>query len=86
MDDSALNYNVTNYFLSPELNSSADYVIGLFDYNIKDPNPVVVSADALIVCYKEASIFIDFDEKPHNLAGSDQENCTLIVPGGYYRP
>jgi gliding motility-associated-like protein len=77
-DDSALNYNVTNSFLSPELNSSADYGSRSIDYNIKDPNPVVVSADALIACYKEASISIDFDEKPTTSSvGSDQENCTL---------
>ena len=35
-DDSALNYNVTNSFLSPELSSSLDYGSGAIDYNIKD--------------------------------------------------
>ncbi|MDI5950889.1 gliding motility-associated C-terminal domain-containing protein [Flavobacterium yafengii] len=77
-DDSELNYNVTNSFLSPELTSSLDYGIGPIDFNIKDPNPVVVSADALIPCYKEDSILVNLDEKPTvATVGSNQFNCTL---------
>ncbi|MFV5703890.1 hypothetical protein ACM55F_18735, partial [Flavobacterium sp. XS2P12] len=77
-DDSELNYNVTNSFLSPELTSSLDYGSGAVDYNIKDPNPVVVSADALIPCYKEDSILVNLDEKPTvATVGSGQFNCTL---------
>jgi hypothetical protein len=48
-DDTEPNYTVTNSFLSPELSSSSDYGGAAIDYNIKDPNPVVVSADALVV-------------------------------------
>jgi hypothetical protein len=29
---------------------------------IKDPNPVVVSADALVPCYKTASISVNLNE------------------------
>jgi gliding motility-associated-like protein len=77
-DDSETNYNVTNSFLSPELSSSADYGNGAVDYNLKDPNPVVVSADALIPCYKEASITVDLSENPTvSTVGADQNNCTL---------
>ncbi|SHN22074.1 immunoglobulin domain-containing protein, partial [Flavobacterium xinjiangense] len=77
-DDSELNYNVTNSFLSPELSSSLDYGSSAMDYNVKDPNPVVVSADALIPCYKEASILINLDEKPTTATvGADQYNCSL---------
>jgi gliding motility-associated-like protein len=77
-DDSELNYNVTNSFLSPELSSSLDYGSGAIDYNTKDPNPVVVSADALIPCYKEASILVNLNENPTvATVGSDQYNCTL---------
>jgi hypothetical protein len=51
------------FFLSPEL---AVLLIGgaAIDYNIKDPNPVVVSADALVPCYKTASISVNLNEKP----------------------
>jgi hypothetical protein len=50
-DDTEPNYTVTNSFFKSELSSSSDYG-ALLDYNIKDPNPVVVSADALVPCYK----------------------------------
>jgi gliding motility-associated-like protein len=77
-DDTESNYTVTNSFLSPELSSSSDYGSGAIDYNTKDPNPVVVSADALIPCYKEASISVTLNEKPTVASvGDDQVNCTL---------
>jgi hypothetical protein len=48
------------------------------DYNIKDPNPVVVSADALVPCYKTASISVNLNEKPTvATVGPDQDSCTL---------
>jgi hypothetical protein len=50
-------------FLSPELSSSSDYGGAAIDYNIKDPNPVVVS-DALVPFYKTASISVNLNEKP----------------------
>jgi gliding motility-associated-like protein len=77
-DDTESNYSVTNSFLSPELSSSSDYGSGAIDYNAKDPNPVVVSADALIPCYKEASISVNLDEKPTVASvGANQVNCAL---------
>ncbi|MFE3869557.1 gliding motility-associated C-terminal domain-containing protein [Flavobacterium sp. LS2P90] len=69
---------VTNSFLSPELSNPADYGNGVIDYNIKDPNPVVVSADALIPCYKTASISVNLNENPTvATVGIDQSKCTL---------
>lgn len=69
---------VTNSFLSPELNSSSDYGNGSIDFRAKDPNPVVVSADALIPCYNAASIAVTIDEKPTPASvGPDQINCIL---------
>ncbi|MGO4819605.1 gliding motility-associated C-terminal domain-containing protein [Flavobacterium sp. W22_SRS_FP1] len=77
-DDTESNYNVTNSFLSPELSGTSDYGSGAIDYNTKDPNPVVVSADALIPCYKEASISVNLNEKPTVASvGPDQVNCSL---------
>jgi hypothetical protein len=61
-DDTEPNYTVTNSFKSRTC-SSSDYGGDAIDYNIKDPNPVVVSADAL-VCYKTASISVNLNEKP----------------------
>jgi hypothetical protein len=64
-------------FLSPELSSSSDYGGAAIDYNIKDPNPVVVSADALVPCYKTASISVNLNEKPTvATVGLDQDSCT----------
>jgi gliding motility-associated-like protein len=69
---------VTNSFLSPELSSSVDYGNGSIDYNFRNPNPVVVSADALNPCYKEASLAINLVEPPTTATvGADQFNCTL---------
>jgi gliding motility-associated-like protein len=77
-DDTESNYSVTNSFLSPELSSSPDYGSGAIDYNTKDPNAVVVSADALIPCYKEASISVNLNENPTVASvGADQFNCSL---------
>jgi hypothetical protein len=77
-DDTEPNYTVTNSFLSPELSSSSDYGGAAIDYNIKDPNPVVVSADALVPCYKTASISVNLNEKPTvATVGPDQDSCTL---------
>ncbi|MFB0903389.1 MAG: hypothetical protein QMB11_03325, partial [Nonlabens sp.] len=69
---------VTNSFLSPELSSASDYGSGPIDFNTKDPNPVVVSADALIPCYKEASISLNLNENPTvAIVGAEQVNCSL---------
>ncbi len=77
-DDTEFNYSVTNSFLSPELSSSSDYGSGAIDYNTKDPNAVVVSADALVPCYKEASISVNLNENPTVASvGADQFNCLL---------
>ncbi|WP_343021704.1 gliding motility-associated C-terminal domain-containing protein [Flavobacterium sp. PL12] len=77
-DNTLADFKITNSFLSPELNSSADYGSGGIDFNLKDPNPVVVSADALISCYAEASVRINLTEKPSvSTVGGDQFNCSL---------
>jgi gliding motility-associated-like protein len=69
---------VTNSFLSPERSSSLDYGNSSIDWNSKDPNPVVISANALIPCYKEASLVINVVEPPTTATvGPDQFNCTL---------
>jgi gliding motility-associated-like protein len=72
------NDTVTNSFLSPELTSSLDYGNAAVDYNLKAPNPVVVSADALIPCYKQASLLVNIQEPPTTATvGADQINCAL---------
>ena len=77
-DDNAMDFNLTNSFLSPELTSVLDYGNGGINFNLRDPNPVVVSADALIPCYNEASIFINLIEKPTTATvGGNQKNCVL---------
>ncbi len=55
---------VTNSFLSPERTSNLDYGIGSVDYNLKDPNPVVVSSAMLTPCYSEANIMMNFVSIP----------------------
>jgi hypothetical protein len=60
-DDTEPNYTVTNSFLSPELSSSSDYGGAAIDYNIKDPNPVVVSADWFLVTKRQV---FRLNEKP----------------------
>ncbi|MFV8467359.1 gliding motility-associated C-terminal domain-containing protein [Flavobacterium sp. LB1P62] len=70
---------VTNSFLSPERTSSSDYGIGSIDYNLKDPNPVVVSSAALTPCYSEANIIMNFVSIPIT-ASVVQPTCA--VPSG----
>ncbi len=67
---------VTNSFLSPERTSNLDYGIGSVDYNLKDPNPVVVSSAALTPCYSEASIMMNFVSVP-TTASVIQPTCAL---------
>jgi hypothetical protein len=57
-DDTEPNYTVTNSFLVQNL--AVLLIGGAVDYNIKDPN--VVSADALVPCYKTASISVNLNE------------------------
>ncbi len=77
--ESANNYFVTNSFLNPERSSTIDYGNLGVDFNTKDPSPVVVSSEALIPCFTEASITVSIVEKPSKATvGSDQSNsCTL---------
>jgi gliding motility-associated-like protein len=78
-DDSAMNYNVTNSFLSPELSSTADYGSGAINYNDEDPNPVVVSANAFMPCYKTASKTAVIVQQPTIASvGTNQKVCTLV--------
>ncbi|MFV5694749.1 gliding motility-associated C-terminal domain-containing protein [Flavobacterium sp. LB3P122] len=66
---------VTNSFLSPERTSNLDYGIGSVDYNLKDPNPVVVSSAALTPCYSEANVMMNFVSVP---TGSvTQPTCSI---------
>lgn len=78
-DDSALNYNVTNSFLSPELSGTVDYGSAAINYNDEDPNPVVVSANAFIPCYKLASRSVVIVQQPTiATVGTNQTVCTLV--------
>ncbi|GIZ10436.1 gliding motility-associated C-terminal domain-containing protein [Flavobacterium sp. UMI-01] len=77
-DDSELNYNVTNSFLSPERTNIVDYGNVAVDYNFENPNPVVVSSDALKPCYRETSMTINIAEKPTvATVGTNQNICGL---------
>ncbi|WP_426095877.1 gliding motility-associated C-terminal domain-containing protein [Flavobacterium sp. DSR2-3-3] len=77
-DQDEPNYLVTNSFLSPERSSNLDYGNGAVDYNLKDPNPVVVAASALTPCYSEANITMSFAEKPTDATvGGNQSKCIL---------
>ncbi|TWI42815.1 hypothetical protein IQ02_02912, partial [Flavobacterium glaciei] len=68
--------SVTNSFLSPEISSNLDYGIGPIDYNIKDPNPVVVASAALTPCYSEANITMNFISIPTS-SSITQPTCAL---------
>jgi gliding motility-associated-like protein len=70
---------VTNSFLSPERTSDLDYGIGSVDYNLKDPNPVVVSSAILTPCYSEANITMNFVSIP-TTASVIQPTCA--TPSG----
>jgi gliding motility-associated-like protein len=69
------NQTVTNSFLSPERTSNLDYGIAAVDYNLKDPNPVVVSSAALTPCYAEANTTMNFVSIP--TASVIQPTCTV---------
>ncbi|TRW99740.1 gliding motility-associated C-terminal domain-containing protein [Flavobacterium gawalongense] len=75
-DNDISNYNVTNSFLSPERSSGLDYGSGAIDYNLKDPNPVVVAASALTPCYSQANITMDFVSIP-TMVSVVQPTCAL---------
>ncbi|MFV8326609.1 gliding motility-associated C-terminal domain-containing protein [Flavobacterium sp. ZS1P14] len=68
-------HTVSNSFLSPERTSSLDYGAASVDYNLKDPNPVVVSSAALTPCYSETNITMNFVSVP--TASVTQPTCTL---------
>ena len=68
---------VTNSFLSPERTSNLDYGIGAVDYNLKDPNPVIVSSSALTPCYSEASVMVPFVAAQIATVGPAQSKCVL---------
>ena len=68
--------SVTNSFLSPERTSNLDYGIAAIDYNLKDPNPVVVASAALTPCYSEANITMNFVSIP-TTASITQPTCAL---------
>ncbi|WP_348810338.1 gliding motility-associated C-terminal domain-containing protein [Flavobacterium maritimum] len=77
-DNAESNYNVTNSFLSPELSSSSDYGSGAVNYNLKDPNPVIVAATALSPCYSEDNITMNFVSNPTTATvGANQSKCLL---------
>ncbi|MDI5896386.1 gliding motility-associated C-terminal domain-containing protein [Flavobacterium algoritolerans] len=68
--------SVTNSFLSPERTSNLDYGIASIDYNLKDPNPVVVASAALTPCYSEANITMNFVSIP-TTASITQPTCAM---------
>ncbi|WP_157492189.1 hypothetical protein, partial [Flavobacterium fryxellicola] len=78
VDQDETNYSVTNSFLSPEKASNLDFGNAAVDYNLKDPNPVVVASAALTPCYSEANIVMSFVESP-TLAtvGESQSKCSF---------
>ena len=77
-DDSEAAFSITNSFLSPERTSTLDYGSGPIDFNLRDPKAVVVSVDAFIPCYKEATLSVTIVEKPTTATvGSNQNNCSL---------
>jgi gliding motility-associated-like protein len=77
-DNAESNYNVTNSFLSPELSSTSDYGSGAINYNLKDPNPVIVASSALSPCYSEDAITMNFVANPTTATvGGNQSKCLL---------
>ena len=77
-DDSETTYSVTNSFISPERTSTLDFGSGAINFNLRDPKAVVVSSDALIPCYKEASLAVSILENPTTATvGTNQINCSF---------
>ena len=77
-DNDVSNYNVTNSFLSPELTSTSDYGNGAINYNLRDPNPVVVAQAAFTPCYSQDSMVMNFVANPTvATVGSSQSKCIL---------
>jgi hypothetical protein len=75
-DDSPSTYSVTNSFC-PE-RSSTNHGLGPINFNLREPKAVVVSSDAFIPCYKEATLSVAIDEKPTTASvGPNQSNCSL---------
>jgi gliding motility-associated-like protein len=78
-DDTVSTYSVTNSFLSPERSSILDFGTASINFNLRDPKAVVVSSDAFMPCYKEASLSVVIVEKPTTATvGPNQTNCVLI--------
>ena len=75
-DQDETNFVVANSFLSPERTSSLDYGNGPVDYNLKDPNPVIVSSAALTPCYSEANFMMNFVSIP-TTSSVVQPTCAL---------
>ncbi|MFV8370540.1 gliding motility-associated C-terminal domain-containing protein [Flavobacterium sp. LB2R40] len=78
-DQDETNFVVANSFLSPERTSSLDYGNGAVDYNLKDPNPVIVSSAALTPCYSEVNVMMNFVSIPTT---SSVVQPTCAVPSG----
>mgnify|MGYP000243340101 CR=1 FL=1 len=77
-DNSVSNYNVTNSFLSPELNKTADFGRNAVNYNNESPNPVIISATAMTPCYSSDSINIPIATTPTvATVGPNQSLCNL---------
>jgi gliding motility-associated-like protein len=77
-DDSESTFSVSNSFISPERSSSLDFGSSAINFNLNDPKAVVVSSDAFIPCYKEASLSVNIIEKPTTATvGNNQNNCSL---------
>ncbi|KAB1153589.1 gliding motility-associated C-terminal domain-containing protein [Flavobacterium luteum] len=77
-DNDVSNYNVTNSFLSPERTSTSDYGNGAINYNLRDPNPVVVAEAAFTPCYSEDSLVMNFVANPTvATVGANQTRCLL---------
>ena len=77
-DDAPGTFSVTNSFLSPERSSTLDFGTGPINFNLRDPKAIVVSSDAFMPCYKEASLSVAIVEKPSTATvGLNQTNCSL---------
>ncbi len=77
-DNDVSNFNVTNSFLSPERTSTSDYGNGAINYNLRDPNPVVVAEAAFTPCYSEDSLVMNFVANPTVASvGANQSRCVL---------
>jgi gliding motility-associated-like protein len=77
-DASETDYSVTNSFISPELTNTIDYGTAAVDYNLQDPNPVLIASSAMIPCYSDLNIVMSITPKPSSATtGPDQATCSL---------